>query len=105
MTIRFLLVIVMSVSLISLMGCFAQQRNQINAVADHHLQLLDQQCKENMTDWCRIQYQLIERDRERKLDEVSSAQENFSRSMRSIGNQGKECSCYNIGARANCSCN
>ena len=102
MLIRFLLVIAIG---ISLMGCFAEQRNQINAVADHRLQLLDRQCRDNMTAWCHIQYQLIERDRERKLYEVESAQENFSRSMRSIGNQGKECPCYNIGARANCSCN
>jgi len=40
-------------------GCYASQRDNINAYFDRSITALDSQCKQNMNQWCRMQYQIL----------------------------------------------
>lgn len=51
-------------------GCFAAQYDAINDEANAHMHSLDSQCKQNMTDWCIMQYALVQRQREQELNDL-----------------------------------
>jgi hypothetical protein len=68
-----------------LCGCFAAQRNQININADNRLRELDAQCKDNMTDWCIVQYDMVQRNREQELQDISRRQRETAESIREAG--------------------
>jgi len=66
-------------------GCFAAQYNAINRQAEEKNRALDEQCKINMTDWCVMQYALIQRQREIDLDDVQRRQAATAEAIRSSG--------------------
>jgi uncharacterized protein YceK len=76
---KFIVLLIMVSVLLT--GCFAAQRDAINQEANERLHSLDSQCKYNMTDWCLVQYQIILNDRDRALNDVSTRQANFTKSI------------------------
>ncbi len=66
-------------------GCFGMQRDAVNAEHDARQARLDAECKANMTEWCRTQYVINQRNRESELDDVAERREGFRKSMQ--GNQ------------------
>lgn len=77
-------------------GCFAIQRDTINREADWRLQNLNAQCMQTMTEWCRVQYQIIESSRERDLADLAERRAMFVQSMQNVGaslqHNGTQCS-------------
>lgn len=56
----------------SCVGCFAAQRDAINEDADRHLHTLDAECKEHMTDWCIVQYNIVQQNRDNALTDLAA---------------------------------
>lgn len=66
-------------------GCFGAQRDAINNDANAKIHNLDLQCKENMTDWCVVQYQIVENNRQNQLNDVSIRQQNTAEAVSHSG--------------------
>ena len=71
--------------LLTLTGCFGAQRQAINDNANNRIHELDDQCREHMTDWCLVQYRLIENERERGVADVDYRQQQTAESIRRAG--------------------
>jgi hypothetical protein len=66
-------------------GCFAAQRDEINAKFDNQGRSLDAQCRSNMTDWCLAQYQILENRRGQELNDLSQRRRAFADAMSEAG--------------------
>lgn len=65
-------------------GCLQMAQAEINESANAHIRALDRECKENMTEWCRIQYERVERIRQnafRVAQERARIMQEMGRSM------------------------
>lgn len=72
-------------ALIGTTGCFAAQYDAINDEANNHMHALDNQCKQNMTEWCRTQYMLVQRQREQELNDLEARRHHFAHIMQEMG--------------------
>ena len=89
-------------------GCFGAQYDAINQDADRRTRSLDQQCRENMTDWCTMQYALIQRQREQELNDVEARRQAFGQAMQNMGGRNRRnvhCTTQMIGNYAHTNCN
>jgi hypothetical protein len=89
-------------------GCFGAQYDAINQDANRRSHSLDAQCRENMTDWCTMQYALIQRQREQELNDLEARRHAFGQAMQNMGNhrrQNVHCTTQMIGNYAHTNCN
>ena len=77
----------------SLTGCFAMQYDAINAQASARLQELDRQCRSNMTEWCVMQYYIVQSDKDRAIADLEVRRAIFAQGMQNAA-QGLQ----NVGA-------
>lgn len=50
---------------------FPQRRAEINSEADAQIQRLDIECKNNLSNWCQLNYERVEANRTQKMAQVS----------------------------------
>jgi len=93
-------------------GCFGAQYDSINQNANRRMRTLDSQCRTNMTEWCRMQYVLVQRQREQELNDLEArrhafgeAMQNAGRSMSHRNRQNINCSSQTIGTYTYTNCN
>lgn len=68
-----------------MVGCFAAQRDAINEEANYRLQTLDRQCRTNMTEWCRTQYEIVERNRSQELSDLEARRHHTAEILSHVG--------------------
>lgn len=52
-------------------GCLQMRQASINSAADEQIAALDAECKKDMTDWCVMQYQMVESRRSQALADAT----------------------------------
>lgn len=57
-------------------GCYASQRDALNSSFKEQSAVLDYQCKNNMTEWCAMQYATLHARHEQDLRSDDAATEN-----------------------------
>ncbi len=65
-----------------IINCIPYQINNVNSQADQANQNLDQQCKDNMTDWCKMQYQHVENWRTEQLVNIENQREAYANAFK-----------------------
>jgi len=87
-------------------GCFAAQYDAINNEANNHMHALDSQCKQDMTEWCRTQYMLVQRQREQELNDLEARRHHAAQLWQQSWSprHGRTCTTQVVGDIAYTSC-
>lgn len=88
------LILIALVSLSS--GCLQMAQADINESANNHIRALDRECKENMTDWCKMQYERVESIRQNELNDAFLVAQARARIFQEMGRN------HTVRVEANC---